>query len=691
MYILKYLENVKTNERKIKNAMLEPLYFLSTGRTVSESDPKVKTTDKVTTTPTPNDNNSAALRREKNAKRKRDKNNAEHDPECGWRPRKLARREIPNRETAVSKREKRCNPDKEHKSDRKVQLFAKYHPFSDMYNAAFTVDGQKYICVAQFTMYRKALYFGDREAAEIILNSNDIKEAIGVRIKGFSMERWQQNEKKSLIEGTFYKFSQIAELKEKLLKTGKIYLGYRSRNLRYGTGLNSNSEDELDRNKWPGDNIHGKILMEVRDLLRVQDEKLKTQRNAMGGSVEESPNSGGSKEEKETNHDDVMDNIETNHQGFPERCLPVCEKLVYKQDSDTLVYDCTRSPFSDMHPAPFTVDGQRFSCAAQYIMYHKAMLFGDEDTAERILKSKDPTKMGLLKPKGFNGKKWAQHVEKIMRAAFFHKFHQNPKLKQLLLRTGDLHLGNKSTEKFYGTGVPFDKTEALDKNHWTGDNIAGKVLKVTRYKLRKQDTSRNSMTHESDAEDNEGASQESKNCEDEMPEGCVPVWEYWIHKWNLETFIFHGEMSPFSNMHPASFTVKGQTYSCTRQYILHQKALMLRHHEAADGILKATDPDEMLGIGMKVKVPDQEKWELYEGRIFVDAAIYKFSQNQKLKELLLNTDDLHLGCMSRNLIYGTGVMFRVKGALNRKMWPGRNVNGESLMKARDELRRQTIR
>ena len=424
--------------------------------------------------------------------------------------------------------------------------------------------------------------------------------------------------------------------------------------------------------------------MEVRDLLRVRDEKLKRQSNAMCGSLEESPDSGGSEEEKETNHDDVMDNVETHSQ----RCLPVCEKLIHKQDSDTLVYRSTLSPFSNMHPAPFTVDGQRFSCTTQYIMYHKAMLFGDEETAEKILKSRDPKKMGLLKPKGFNGKKWSQHAEKIMQAAYFHKFSQNPKLKQLLLKTTGLYLGEESSETFYGTGVPFHKTEALDRNHWTGENIAGKVLKVTRYKLRKQDTSLNTMTHESDAENNEGASQESNNCEDEMPEGCVPVWEYWIHKWNSETCIFHSQMSPFSDMHPAPFTVKGQTYSCTRQYILHQKALMFGYHEAADGILKATDPDEILRISMKVKVPDSKKWDQHERKIIMDAAIHKFSQNQKLKELLLNTDDLHLGDMSRNLIYGTGVIFKVKGALNRKMWPGRNVNGESLMKARDELRKQ---
>ena len=141
----------------------------------------------------------------------------------------------------------------------------------------------------------------------------------------------------------------------------------------------------------------------------------------------------------ETNHHDVTANRKT-YQVFYEKCLPVCEKLIHKQDSDTLVYD-HYSPFSDLHPAPFTVDGERFSSAAQYIMYHKALLFGDEETAEQILRSRDLEEIISLKVYGLKVEKWRQHAEKSIRDAYFYKFNQNPKLKYLLLRTEDLHLG----------------------------------------------------------------------------------------------------------------------------------------------------------------------------------------------------------------------------------------------------------
>ena len=133
--------------------------------------------------------------------------------------------------------------------------------------------------------------------------------------------------------------------------------------------------------------------MKVRERLRVENRmSLKGKSNSVERSIDERPDSRSSvsnEEETGTNKDDVTDNDET-HQWLSERCLPVSEKLVHQWNVDTFVYDCTYSPFSDLHPAPFTVNGQRFSCAAQYILYHKAMFFGDQETAGKILKSRDP-------------------------------------------------------------------------------------------------------------------------------------------------------------------------------------------------------------------------------------------------------------------------------------------------------------
>ena len=558
-------------------------------------------------------------------------------------------------------------------------------PFSDLYPAPFTVDGQTYSCAKQYILHQKALIFRDQDAAENILKTTE--PDVGVfNVEGFNKEKWKHFEGIILICAAVQKFNQNDQLKELLLNTNDLYFGCMNRNLKYGTGMMIYSDKAFDRKMWPGENRNGEVLMTTRDLLRMRDntftektnsavysfvkDYLENKTSAIPDPVEE--------ETVETNHHDVTANRKT-YQVFYEKCLPVCEKLIHRQDSDTLVYG-QYSPFSDLHPAPFTVDGERFSSAAQYIMYHKALLFGDEETAEQILRSRDLEEIISLKVYGLKVEKWRQHAEKSIRDAYFYKFNQNPKLKYLLLRTEDLHLGEAQTDTFYGTGVTFDKTEALDRNHWIGENMAGKALMMTRDTLRTHEVL--PVAQGSSGGDLDAVSNEIDD--EEMPKGCVPVWEKWIHKQNSETFIFNGQMSPLSDMHPAPFTVKGQTYNCAQQYIAHQKALLFKDKETGDEILETTEPDEITRL--PVKGFNREKWEQHEEEIFVDAAIYKFSQNEELRELLLNTGDLHLGNMSNNRRYGTGLMIDSEEALNKRRWKGMNRDGTALMEARYILR-----
>ena len=273
-------------QRKTKpkeNFCVEPLLFLSTGGTASESDSKVKT--RKTKTSTGNENN----RRKKNKKRNSsDENKVECDPESGSseeqgvcsevhpettvssqiKQDKLDRKkqntggkepllhEILNPETAVSGRVEPGPKKHKHIQDNKPLIYPKYHPLSNLYHAPFTVNGQNYTSVAQFTLHRKALLFGDLEAAETILNSTGI-EQISFKVKGFSQERWEQEHQKILYEGVFHKFSQNADLQERLLETDERYVVYRSRHLRYGIGLITDCEDNLNNRRLRGRNMSG--------------------------------------------------------------------------------------------------------------------------------------------------------------------------------------------------------------------------------------------------------------------------------------------------------------------------------------------------------------------------------------------------------------------------------------------------
>ena len=47
-------------------------------------------------------------------------------------------------------------------------------------------------------------------------------------------------------------------------------------------------------------------------------------------------------------------------------------------------------PFSQWASAPFIIDDIEFNTCEQYMMYKKAMLFGDLEIAERILQTSNP-------------------------------------------------------------------------------------------------------------------------------------------------------------------------------------------------------------------------------------------------------------------------------------------------------------
>lgn len=80
-----------------------------------------------------------------------------------------------------------------------------------------------------------------------------------------------------------------------------------------------------------------------------------------------------------------------------------------------------------------------YSNAEQYMMAHKAMLFGDDFYLQKILDSTDP---GEIKKygraiRGFNANIWDEYKFDIVVGGNRLKYSQNPALMKRLLDTGD--------------------------------------------------------------------------------------------------------------------------------------------------------------------------------------------------------------------------------------------------------------
>ncbi|KAA6422749.1 MAG: hypothetical protein FRX49_07284 [Trebouxia sp. A1-2] len=119
-------------------------------------------------------------------------------------------------------------------------------------------------------------------------------------------------------------------------------------------------------------------------------------------------------------------------------------------------------------------EGNSFSTVEHYMMYHKAMLFGDNLVAQDILSLPTPgqAKAAGRRVTGFDKERWTKHREHIVFDGNFLKFSQHDKFKELLLETGNKPLVEASPEdKLWGIG--FSAVDAAQHRDQWGQNLCG--------------------------------------------------------------------------------------------------------------------------------------------------------------------------------------------------------------------------
>lgn len=139
-------------------------------------------------------------------------------------------------------------------------------------------------------------------------------------------------------------------------------------------------------------------------------------------------------------------------------------------------------PLCQWWRSKFIENDIEFNCCEQYMMYHKAMLFNDKETANKILNTKEPReqkKLGRL-VKNFDQKLWDIAKEKIVKEGNYLKFSQNEDLKEYLCDTYPYTLveANKY-DKIWGIGMFSHDPNINDTSKW-GQNLLGKNLMKVR-------------------------------------------------------------------------------------------------------------------------------------------------------------------------------------------------------------------
>ena len=142
---------------------------------------------------------------------------------------------------------------------------------------------------------------------------------------------------------------------------------------------------------------------------------------------------------------------------------------------------------SNWYMSPFAADGIRFSSMEQFMMYRKAVAFGDRDRAAQILDTED---VGRIKElgrlvSGYDDNYWNGIRQIVVYEGLYAKFSQNEELKRLLQATGRAVLAECAVkDRIWGIGLSMDDPDRLDRRKWKGQNLLGYALMMVREKLR---------------------------------------------------------------------------------------------------------------------------------------------------------------------------------------------------------------
>ncbi len=166
-------------------------------------------------------------------------------------------------------------------------------PFSNFHPAKFEYKDITFISSEQFMMYSKARNFKDDETAAKILELNQTPIArdfidgkitreqivnnkdwagewnglmmsvkkLGRGVKNYDDKVWTQRREKIVLFGARLKFTQNLDLNQIILSTGKTLMVEASPYDKiWGIGLSALDAKKMDPSKWPGLNLLGKVL-----------------------------------------------------------------------------------------------------------------------------------------------------------------------------------------------------------------------------------------------------------------------------------------------------------------------------------------------------------------------------------------------------------------------------------------------
>ena len=121
--------------------------------------------------------------------------------------------------------------------------------------------------------------------------------------------------------------------------------------------------------------------------------------------------------------------------------------------------------------------------------------------------------------------------------------------------------------------------------------------------------------------------------------------------------------------------------------MMYQKAVCFKDEEIAEKILATTDVAVIKALGRQVKGYNDGYWNGVRQLLVYEGLKEKFTQNENLEKLLLDTEDSILAEGAVNdRIWGIGLSMKDSNRLESEKWRGQNLLGYAMMMVRNWIK-----
>ena len=170
---------------------------------------------------------------------------------------------------------------------------------------------------------------------------------------------------------------------------------------------------------------------------------------------------------------------------------PINPRTLCERKNDNML--CFGGPLSIYHDlcnfkkCNIVSDENEFNCLEQAFTYIKADTFGDDMSKVAIMNCDDPSVQKQIGRNihGFKKNVWDSKKDSVMKKLLRLKFTQNDKLKESLMKTGDLELVECTVSgEYWSNGISIKNDDCFERNKWNGKNTLGVYLIELRNSLK---------------------------------------------------------------------------------------------------------------------------------------------------------------------------------------------------------------